>query len=59
MKIEHDYLTMLKNTDEEGFSRVKDFFSHNENIKKPAISGQDNELNKTMNTNSIQQKEAE
>lgn len=59
MKIEHDYLTMLKGTDEEGFLRVRDFFHRNHDTKKPAISSQDNGQSKTINTDSIQQKEAE
>ncbi|WP_220751603.1 hypothetical protein [Apilactobacillus xinyiensis] len=59
MKIEHDYLTMLKGTDEEGFSRVRDFFHRNHDTKKAVISGQDNGLSKNINTSSIQQKEAE
>ncbi|MCL0330572.1 hypothetical protein [Apilactobacillus xinyiensis] len=58
MKIKNDYLTILKNADEKGLARVRDFFNNNENIKKPVTSAQSNGLSKNINASIISQKEA-
>ncbi|WP_353486108.1 hypothetical protein [Apilactobacillus xinyiensis] len=56
--MKNDYLTIVKGLDDSQFAAVRDFFNRSK-TKKPAISGQDNGLNKNINTLSIQQKEAE